>query len=70
MEDSFTRIERLMAELESRSDPDPDEDDGGDSLVPALLKPKPSGRSGAVALPEPDPPEEQFYSPHSFGSRA
>jgi hypothetical protein len=61
-EDSLSRIEKYMAGLDPGSD-DADDEDDGDSSVPALLKSKPSSRSGAVALPEPDEPQEQSLSP-------
>jgi len=36
-----------------------DEDDDPDSLVRAPLKPKPYSGAAAIALKEPDPPEEE-----------
>jgi hypothetical protein len=50
-------LRRLLIDLIRRRRDD--EDDDPDSLVRAPLKPKPYSGAAAIALKEPDPPEEE-----------
>jgi hypothetical protein len=54
------RIRKILADAKARLGIDDDEeDDDPDSLVRAPLKPKPYSGAAAIALKEPDPPEEE-----------
>ncbi len=53
------RIRNVFASLFSGEKDDDEEDDDPDSLVRAPLKPKPYSGAAAIALKEPDPPEEE-----------
>ncbi len=52
-------LRRLLASLLRRKDDDENEDDDPDSLVRAPLKPRPYSGAAAIALKEPDPPEQE-----------
>jgi hypothetical protein len=53
------RIRKILADAKARLGIDDDEEDDPDSMVRAPLKPKPYSGAAAIALKEPDRPEEE-----------
>ncbi len=58
--DKATRRDGRLPRIAEPPRGDPSSSNDPDASISAPLKPKPHPRSGAIALPEPDDPQEAF----------